>query len=95
MSTLIIHSGHIEPERLTGHEVRIDGHPVGVLGQGESSEFPIEAGFHIVDLKLGRNGCPPTRVHARAGHPVELVVHEEHPGALGLFAGGWYSLAPA
>jgi hypothetical protein len=92
---LHIHSGSTPIERLAGHFVRVDGHPLGRLGAEPVTSFKIAPGFHIVDLQIGHNACAPTRIHAREGHPVELVVHEEHPGAIALFAGGWLALVPA
>ncbi len=91
--TLRIHMGHVAPERMAGHDVRVDGRSLGQLSSGEVTEFEMEPGFHIVEVH-GGNDVAPMRVHARPGHPVELVFHEEHPGILGLFAGGWFKLVP-
>ena len=91
--TLEIHAGEIPTTELVGHEVRVDGHRIGTLGSEEYTTFAIPAGFHIVELRLGVKSCTPIRVQGRVGQTVHLVVHQEHPGAAGLIAGGWYSLA--
>ncbi len=85
---LRIYAGHTPTAELAGRTVRVDRRPVGVVSGEATTELTMEPGFHVVEV----DRCTPLRVHARPGHEVELVVHMEHPGAIGLFAGGFFSL---
>ncbi len=72
---------------VTGRIVRLDGRSIGTMGPEPVSEFEIESGYHVANLRDWPFEGQFVRFRVRDGEMVGLYVRAGHPDVVGAVLG--------
>jgi hypothetical protein len=96
----LVRDSPLRRDRWRRYRVLIDGELAGLIGHGETEEFDVSPGQHVVQLKVDWCGSPPLSLDDVGTEGVELTCGPDYSPWFPLWRaifrpGHWISLRPA